>query len=105
MRTLILLFLCVTAALAVDAKAPELTEVQKLRLQVDQKDAIIAQNNLQAAQQNFQNAVNKFTSDCEAAKKDDHFPESAKCDIANATITPAPEPVKAPEPKAEAPKK
>lgn len=105
MRSLVIVFLGV-AAFAVDAKAPELSEIQKMRLQLDQKDAIIAQNNLQAAQANFQNAINKFGADCETIKKDAHFPEKSQCDITSAGITlPAPEPAKPEPPKPEPVKK
>lgn len=101
----LLLAIFISRALAADPpKPPELSEVQKLKLQLAQRDAIIAQQASAQAQQNFQSAMAEFNRVCEEIKKDAKFPANAQCNVQQASITIPPEAPK-PEPKPDAAKK
>lgn len=54
------------------------TEVESLRLQVAQKDAIIAQQQMQQVQQAYQSAIDKLHTEAEKIKADHKWPETVK---------------------------
>jgi hypothetical protein len=48
-------------------------ETQSLRLQLRQKDAVIAQKDLQVAQQRFQGALNDLNAEADKVKAENHW--------------------------------
>src|ERR1700690_2713736 len=68
-------------------KPPTLTEHEADLLKLDQKDAIIAKQQLDQVQAQFSSRVDQFNKDCIKIKADDKWPAAAFCDINNATIT------------------
>lgn len=56
------------------------TEVQSLRLQVAQKDAMIARYQLQEAQLKFQTAYGHLLQVCHQVQLDNKWPDNVTCD-------------------------
>jgi hypothetical protein len=52
------------------------SEIQTLRLQVKQKDAMIAQRDYVAAQQRFQGAVNELNAEADRVKTENGWPRT-----------------------------
>lgn len=57
-------------------KPYEMSEIQKLRLQVKQKDAQLAQQASAIAQNNFQRTINDFNAEVRAIEKENNWPET-----------------------------
>lgn len=80
-------------------KPYEPSEVQSLRLQVAQKDAQLAFNNLQQAQAEYQKAFTALNKLADQTKKDNKWPDDVHFDFSTLTFTAAPaKPAPAPEP-------
>ncbi len=76
MKAILLAVLLATVAMAQDhPKDYKLSEIQSLRLQVKQKEAIIAKNNLDQAQHNFQQALTDLTSEGDKIKSENGWPK------------------------------
>ena len=54
------------------------TEVESLRLQVAQKDAVIAQQALTQAQSNFQAALDRLHAEAERVRVENKWPDTVK---------------------------
>ncbi len=68
---LFLALLLATVAMAQDKpKEYRLSEVQSLRLQVRQKDALLAKSNLETAQRQFQQALTDLTAEGDKIKSE-----------------------------------
>lgn len=89
MKKAILFVLIIAASVAVSAqeaaKKYEPTEIQSLRLQVKQKDAILAQQSIASAQQavtlaqqNFTKAIEEMNAEAETIKKANKWPETVQ---------------------------
>lgn len=77
-------------------KKYEPTEVQLLKLQVKQKDAQLAQMNLQQAQARFTQALNDLNAEGEHIKTENKWPAELKFSVDNLQFTmPPPPPVPA----------
>jgi len=89
------LLLSALAALAQDGHPAGLvpTEVQSLRLQVKQKDALLAKNLLEQAQSNFQKALNDLKDEGDRVKSENGW-KDAQFDPSTLQFTPAPLPAK-----------
>jgi hypothetical protein len=61
-------------------KGYELSENQKLRLQLKQKDAQIAQIQLSIAQDRFQQSIAQFNAESKAIEKENSWPETLVID-------------------------
>jgi hypothetical protein len=71
------------------------TEVQSLRLQVRQRDALIAKQALDSAQAKFQQALKDLSDEAERVKSDNHWDKSVTFDMNDLHFTAvAKEPVK-----------
>ena len=57
------------------------TEVQSLRLQVKQRDALIAKQALDSAQAKFQQALKDLADEAERVKSDNHWDKSVTFDM------------------------
>jgi len=57
------------------------TEVQALKLKVAQQDAIIAQRDMQSAQQRYQNAIVALNTAAEQVKRDNKWPEDVQLNL------------------------
>ena len=66
------------------------TEVQSLRLQVKLKDAQMAQQALQIAQQNAQKALIEYQAEAEKVKNDNGWPKDVRFDPNNMTFSEPP---------------
>ena len=88
-------------AQAAPAAKFEPTEVQKLRLEVKQRDAQLAQVGLQEAQRQFRAALDNFRNEGETVKKENHWPETVQFDPQTLTFKdlPAPKPAEKPADK------
>jgi uncharacterized protein YlxW (UPF0749 family) len=83
-----------------EGKKYDLSENQKLRLQVKQKDAQLAQIQLQIAQSAFQKTIDDFNSEAKAIEKENSWPETLQ--ISPQTLEfheslAAPKPLEAPD--------
>ncbi len=78
-------------------KSYELTEIQKLRLEVKQKDAQLAQQTAAIAQSRFQSAVTDFNDQVKAIEKENGWPETLQVDPNTLAFREPPELPKAPE--------
>jgi hypothetical protein len=77
------------------------TEVQNLRLQVKQRDAQIAQRDMVAAQEKFQNFLATLQSEGEKVRLENHWPDTVKFDpntLGFTESTPTPVPATVPKP-------
>lgn len=95
-----LLLLAAGAALCqAPAAAPTYTptEVQSLRLQVKQKDTIIAYNEFMRAQQTFQAAQTALLSEGDKVKKENKWPDEVTFHGDTLTFTPPPAAAKPPK--------
>jgi hypothetical protein len=82
----------------------ELSEIQKLRLEVKQKDAQLAQQNLSFAQQAFQQRIADFNAEAQKVEQENGWPSTVKIDPNTLTFSdppaaPAVGPVKQPAAK------
>src|SRR5258708_6738094 len=71
----------IAAAVLVAQRKPAIyvpSETQALRLQVKQKDAVIAQKDMQAVQQRFQDALNALNAEAEKVKKENGWSPDIK---------------------------
>ena len=71
------------------------TEVQSLRLQVDQKDALLYKTNLEQAQRLFQDKLNKLTEDAKVVIRENKWPADTQFnpnDLSFSAPAPAPKP-------------
>jgi hypothetical protein len=91
MRILVAVLLLASATLA---QAPPAsltpTEVQSLRLQVKQKDAIIARQQFADAQQNFQNAIAAMNAEADKIKKENKWDDKVVFNPDQLTFTAPP---------------
>lgn len=72
------------------------TEVQTLRLQVRQKDALLAKQALDAAQAQFQAALKELSAEAERVKTEQHWDKGVTFDFQTLAFTPpAPPPAPA----------
>ena len=74
----------------------ELSEIQKLRLEVKQKDAQLAQQNLSFAQQAFQQRIAAFNAEAQKVEQENGWPSTLKIDPNTLMFTDPPAPVKGP---------
>lgn len=76
-------------------------ENQQLRLQVKQKDAQLAQYELQAAQSKFGNALQELDAEGVKVEKENGWPDTVKMDRATLNFfeTQAPKPAQVPAPE------
>lgn len=63
-----------------DVKKYELSEVQKLRLQVKQKDVLLTQQASAIAQQNFQQTLAAYNAEVKTIEKENKWPETLQFD-------------------------
>ena len=82
-----------TLKTGVGPKLLEPTELQSLRLQVKQKDALLAKNLLEQAQSNFQKALNDLKDEGDRVKSENGW-KDAQFDPSTLQFTPAPLPAK-----------
>jgi uncharacterized protein YlxW (UPF0749 family) len=75
-------------------KSYELTEVQKLRLQVRQKDAQLAQIQVSIAQSAFQKTIDDFNAETKAIEKENSWPETLQLNPQTLQFTEPPPPPK-----------
>src|ERR1700720_34429 len=68
------------AARADEKKGYDITETQKLRLEVKQKDAQIAQMQMQAANNAFQKSIADFNAESKAIQKENGWPDTVHLD-------------------------
>lgn len=66
------------------------TEYQNLRLQVRQKDALLAKAGLDAAQLQFQRALAELSAEAERTKEANHWPKDTQFDMNGLGFTPPP---------------
>jgi hypothetical protein len=69
--------------LAQDTAKPKVytpTEVQSLRLQVKQRDALLAKQNLESAQRAFQQALTDLSAEGEKVKHENKWPDDTNFD-------------------------
>jgi hypothetical protein len=94
--------LLVTAGVVMGADAPKYnpSEVQTLRLQVKQKDAQLAQLDMQAATERFQVALNGLQQAGEAVRVENKWPDTVKFDPNTLSFNEASAPIVAPTPVA-----
>jgi hypothetical protein len=86
-RVLLLTLLAFMAALglfAQDGKAPakeyHASEIQSLKIQLAQKDALLAKANLEQAQRTFQQALTDLNALAQNIKKENGWPEEVQFD-------------------------
>lgn len=90
--------------LGAQATAPKYTptEVQSLRLQVKQRDAQIAQRDMVAAQEKFQNFLAVLQSEGDKVRLENKWPDTVKFDLntlgftETPVVTPNPKPIPVP---------
>jgi hypothetical protein len=80
------------------------SETQVLRLQLRQKDAIIAQKDMQVVQQRFQDALNALNAEADKVKAENRWPKDVKFSPDTLTfdmpkLTPVPSPAPTPTQK------
>jgi hypothetical protein len=82
------------------------TEIQSLRLQVKQRDALLAQKDWQVAQEHYQAAVAILNAEGEAIRKENHWPDTVKFDANTIEFSePAPVSTRPPPPMVNPPAK
>jgi len=90
--------ICLLASLALrlhsESKSYDLSENQKLRLQVKQKDAQLAQMQLSIAQSGFQKTIDDFNAEVKAIEKENSWPETLQVNPQNLTFSEPPAPPK-----------
>lgn len=69
----------------------EPSELQKLRLQIKQKDAQMAQQNVQIANANFQQVMAVLNAEVKAVEKENKWPDTLQIDFNTMEFKPAPE--------------
>lgn len=95
---LILTFMVAGLAIAhPDDKKYELSEVQKLRLQVKQKDAQLAQIQLSIAQGNFEKTIDDFNAEVKSIEKENSWPETLQINAQTLDFTAPPATAPPPE--------
>lgn len=81
------------AAKAKEVESLRLSEVQSLKLQVRQRDALLAKAALDNAQTNLQNAVQQLQAEADHIKSDNKMPKEAVFDMNSLSFSvPAPPP-------------
>lgn len=92
----------VRAQSAPQAPAPakyELSEVQRYRLQLKQKDAQIAQMNVSIANSNFQQSIAAFNAEVKSIEQENKWPDTLQIDPNTMTFKEPPPPPKPAEKK------
>jgi len=90
---LVILALVFTSGILAQAPSKfQPTEIQSLRLQVKQRDAIIAR-------QNYENAVNQIQAEAEKVRKENNWPDTVRFDFNSLTFFDTATPPKTQEPK------
>jgi hypothetical protein len=59
----------------------EATEVQHLKLEVKQRDALLAQRDLTMAQRVYNESVAALGAECESVRKENNWPQGVSCDL------------------------
>lgn len=72
----------------------KLSEIQHLKLQVLQKDALLAKAAMESAQQAFQQSVLNLTNEAEKIKLENHWDAKTQFDPNTVTFSAPPEPKK-----------
>jgi hypothetical protein len=91
---------CVIAMVAAEDKKPYTpSEVQKLRLEVKQKDTQLAQLAMRESQRNFSMTLKSYTEEADKVKKENQWPDNLQFNPDTMLFTDPPAPPKPAEPK------